>query len=127
MASFLKLGNWTGVNFMSLATPYKNGIRKYVRINADISARVYCKGAPPSLARAHDISCGGLCLYAPLELNEGDIIKVAFELPHSRMQFGVSAVVKSCNGFRYGLEFTNLTPEEVAEIQRVTRILQLAH
>jgi c-di-GMP-binding flagellar brake protein YcgR len=111
---------------MALDSPYKNGVRRYARISADISARVFCNDLPPSLARAHDISCGGLCLYAPLELREGDIIKIAFELPHSRMHFGVSAVVKNRNGFRYGVEFVDLIPQEFAEIQRVTEIIRLA-
>jgi c-di-GMP-binding flagellar brake protein YcgR len=111
---------------MGSDTPY-NSIRRYGRISADISARIFREGFSPSLARAHDISCGGLSLYAPVELKEGDVVKVAFELPHSRMQFGVSAVVKNRNGFRYGVEFTNLAPEEFAEITRVTKILELAH
>lgn len=110
---------------MGSKTPHKNGIRRHARITADISARIFCNGLPPSLARAHDISCGGLCLYAPLELKEGDVIKIAFELPHSRMKFGVSAVVKNRNGFRYGVEFVDLARQELAEIQRVTEILRL--
>ena len=92
-------------------------------MSVDISVRVFSSAMSGALGRGHDVSCGGMSLYTPLELAEGDTIKVAFELPNSRMQFGVSAVVKNRNGFRYGIEFVKLTSKEVAEIRRVTGVL----
>jgi hypothetical protein len=124
--ALLNLGTGA-IHSMSSDTLVKSGsgIRKHPRIGMDISARVFCKGGASSLARAHDISCGGLSLYAPMELAKGDVIKIAFELPHSRMRFGVSAVVKNRDGFRYGVEFLELTPQEFAEIKRVTKLLAI--
>ncbi len=101
------------------------GIRKHPRIVVDMSVRVFTDATGNSLARGHDISCGGMSLYTPLELEVGDGIKVAFELPHSRMRFGLSAVVRNRDGFRYGIEFVELTGEEFGELKRVTALLAI--
>ncbi len=105
--------------------PHQNGIRRYARMNVDITVRVLPKDTRPTFGRGHDISCGGMALYAPVELQESELVKLAFELPNSRVQFNVSAVVKNRNGFRYGVEFVELAPQELKEIKRVTEILAL--
>ncbi len=110
---------------MSLDTLAKSGIRKFPRMSVDISVRVFSNGTHGAFGRGHDVGCGGMALYTPLELAEEDKINIVFELPASQMRFGVSAVVKNRNGFRYGIEFAQLTSEESAEIKRVTRILAL--
>src|SRR5512146_3184821 len=103
---------------MTLDPPI-NGIRRYPRIAVDVSVRVSSDARRVIFARGHDISCGGMALYAPMELTEGEVVKITFELPNSRVQFNVSALVKNRNGFRYGLEFVELAPEDFKEIKRV--------
>lgn len=78
------------------------------------------------MGRAQDLSRGGMSVYVPLELAKGDVIRVMFELPHSRMRFGIEAVVKNRIGFRYGVEFLELTPSETLELERVIKILGLS-
>lgn len=89
------------------------GVRKYGRVYVDTSIRVCSNSRPPVLGRTIDIGCGGLAFYAPLELAEGDIIKLEFELPYSEMRFAVTAMVRHRSGFRYGMEFQQLTPRRV--------------
>ena len=67
-----------------------------------------------------------MAVYVPLELTVGTLLDISFQLPYSRMVFGVHAIVRNSNGFRYGVEFVNLTPSEAAEIERILSILELA-
>ncbi len=110
---------------MASDTLVNHGIRRYPRINVDISVRVFVDSGRVTFARAQDISCGGMALYVPLELPISEILKIDFELPNSRMQFVLSGMIKNRNGFRYGIEFMKLTPEQFQEIARVTQILAL--
>jgi hypothetical protein len=66
-----------------------------------------------------------MSLYIPVELAEGMELKLAFELPYSRLHFKISAAVKDRSGFCYGLEFLKITPAQSNEIDRVTGILAL--
>ncbi len=63
---------------------------------------------------------------APMQLAEGDIVNLEFELPHSGVPLKVLAVVKNRNGLRYGVEFQELTPDQFGEIARVTAILSFS-
>ncbi len=110
---------------MNPGVPASSGIRKYPRIGVDLSVRVLPNDGRATFARAHDISCGGMALYVPLDLNLEEVIKINFELPNSRVQFVVSGVVKNRNGFRYGVEFVQLTSEQSKELERVLAILAL--
>jgi PilZ domain len=104
----------------------KESARKHERVTVDVSLRVHREGSPaPTAGRSHDISCEGMSFYAPLELALGEVVRVAFELPNSRVRFALSAVVRNRIGFRYGVGFREATAAELAEIERVTAILGL--
>jgi hypothetical protein len=66
-----------------------------------------------------------MALYTPVEWELNQEIQLSFVLPYSRVQFGVRAFVRNRDGFRYGIEFANLGEQEIAEIERVTRILAM--
>lgn len=52
--------------------------------------------------RGTELSQGGMELYAGILLNPGDLLEIEFDVPiHSRL----TAVVRSRNGFCFGLEF----------------------
>lgn len=99
--------------------------RKHRRVAVDISIHVFPNSAVPTLGRTQDICRGGMAFYAPLDLVHGNVIRVTFELPYSRVRFGVAAVVIDRNGFRYGVEFLELASEEATEIDRIVGILAL--
>jgi hypothetical protein len=63
-------------------------------------------------------------IYVPLDLTVGTVVNISFQLPHSRMVFGVQAIVRHDNGFHNGVEFVNLTSSEAAEIERIISILK---
>ena len=57
--------------------------------------------------RGTEMSEGGMVLYAGILLNPGDLLEVEFDTPtHSRM----TAIVRSKNGFCFGLEFISPLP-----------------
>jgi PilZ domain len=100
-------------------------MRQYPRMMVDIAIRAFPKNGVLTNGRGHDIGSGGMAMYVPLDLALGEKFDVSFQLPYSRIMLGLHAVVRNRNGFRYGIEFERLTKEEVAEINRVTAILEL--
>jgi hypothetical protein len=109
-------------------TPAFPAKRRYPRMVVDVPVRVFASdnaGNRAIYGRGHDISVGGMAIYAPLELAEKEIVQISFELPYSRVKFGVRGVVRNRNGFRYGVSFVGLSDGESAELARITGILSL--
>jgi hypothetical protein len=100
-------------------------VRRCDRLSVNITVRVFLEKGQFTTGRGHDVGGGGMAIYVPLDLAEGTSVNISFQLPYSRMVFGVRAIVRNSNGFRYGVEFVNLTPSEAAEIERVNSILKL--
>ena len=84
--------------------------RRWERLPVDIPVRVVTsKGFSTTVVegRGTEMSEGGMTLYAGILLNPGDLLEVEFDLPtHSR----VPAIVRSKNGFCFGLEFITPLP-----------------
>lgn len=106
------------------APPTYDAVRRYIRLSANISVRVFY-GAKHTAGRGHDIGAGGMAIYVPLELAVGTSVNLSFELPYSRMVLGLRAIVRNSNGFRYGVEFVDLTSAEAEEIKRIAAIMEL--
>ena len=100
-------------------------VRRFDRLSLNIAVRVFLEKGQFTNGRGHDVGAGGIAIYVPLDLAVGTLLDISFQLPYSRMVFGVHAIVRNSNGFRYGVEFINLTPSEAVEIERVTSILEL--
>ena len=79
--------------------------RRWSRLPVDLTVRVVTsKGFSTTVVpgRGTELSEGGMVLYAGILLNPGDLLQLEFDMPfHSR----VPAVVRSRNGFCFGLEF----------------------
>jgi hypothetical protein len=105
--------------------PTRRITRRHERLPVNVSVRVFRDNAQVALGRGHDIGTGGMAVYVPLELAVGTLLDITFQLPYSRTVFGIRSIVRNNDGFRYGLEFTDLTPTESKEIDRVTSILKL--
>jgi hypothetical protein len=79
--------------------------RRWNRLPVDLTVRVVTsKGFSTTVVpgRGTELSEGGMVLYAGILLNPGDLLELEFDMPfHSR----VPAVVRSRNGFCFGLEF----------------------
>jgi hypothetical protein len=65
-----------------------------------------------------------MAIYVPIELAVGSSVNISFQLPYSRMVLGVRAIIRNSDGFRYGVEFVDLTSAEVEEIKRIVNIME---
>lgn len=79
--------------------------RRWDRLPVDLPVRVVTsKGFSTTVVsgRGTEMSEGGMVLYAGILLNPGDLLELEFDTPfHSR----IPAIVRSRNGFCFGLEF----------------------
>jgi hypothetical protein len=100
-------------------------VRRYDRLSVNISVRAFLGKGQFTDGRGHDVGAGGMAIYVPLDLAVGTLVNLSFQLPYSRIVFGVRAIVRNHNGFRYGVEFVNLTPSEAEEIKRIASVLKL--
>ncbi len=84
--------------------------RRWDRLPVDLPVRVVTsKGFSTTVVegRGTEMSEGGMVLYAGILLNPGDLLEIEFDMPSpSRM----TAIVRSKNGFCFGLEFITPLP-----------------
>ena len=85
--------------------PNPPNTRRWDRVPVDLPVRVLAsKGFSTTvvMGRGTELSEGGMMLYAGILLSPGDLLELEFDKPfHSR----VPAIVRSRNGFCFGLEF----------------------
>ncbi|MGZ4825307.1 MAG: PilZ domain-containing protein [Terriglobales bacterium] len=82
--------------------------RRWMRHEVDLPVRVFARGISQAvLGRGTELSAGGMALYAGLELRPSQTLEVEFvAASHAR----VAGVVRSREGYRFGLEFTTPLP-----------------
>jgi hypothetical protein len=66
----------------------------------------------------HDISEDGVAIYIPVELQSGSNVRIEFVAPETQQPLGIDGVVRASSGFRCGIEFRDLTPDDQAILQR---------
>jgi hypothetical protein len=89
----------------SPANPDLGNTRRWNRLPVDLPVRVITsKGFSTTVVpgRGTEMSQGGMVLYAGVLLNPGDLLEIEFETP---VPSRVPAIVRSRNGFCFGLEF----------------------
>jgi hypothetical protein len=87
------------------AMPNFDSTRRWNRLPVDLTVRVVTsKGFSTTVVegRGTEISEGGMVLYAGILLKPGDLLELEFDMP---VQSRIPAVVRSRNGFCFGLEF----------------------
>lgn len=90
--------------------------RKTPRYSIDIAIKVkvpaagglttYCFG------RGGDVGAGGLSIHLPHELVVGKSIDLTMTLPYTERAIQCRVVVRNREGFKYGVEFKELNPED---------------
>jgi PilZ domain len=90
---------------MIVIMPDSSNTRRWPRMPVEMPVRVVAsKGFSTTVVtgRGTEMSEGGMVLYAGILLNPGDLLEIEFETPGlSRLP----AIVRSRNGFCFGLEF----------------------
>jgi hypothetical protein len=70
-----------------------------------------------------DLSCDGMCAMLATDIPEGDRVEVDFVPPFSSQNLHATAVVRTRNGFRYGLALVELTPAQRDVLSRTCAAL----
>jgi hypothetical protein len=95
---------------MMATMPQSGNTRRWNRLPVDIPVRVVTsKGFSTTVVegRGTELSEGGMVLYAGILLNPGDLLEIEFDTPTLSR---VPAIVRSRNGFCFGLEFITPLP-----------------
>ena len=106
------------------------GVRRWHRYNIDVRLKVSVqeKGNSASVfGRARNLSQGGMGAYIPCEVPLGGSMVIEVTFPYTVKEVRLSAVVRSVDGFRYGLEFQRLPEEARALIVKSCEAWQSQH
>ena len=92
--------------------------RRSIRVQVDIPVQIFtntfsCAG------RGHELGLVGMAVHVPIDLHEGDSIRIMFQPPNSKARFGLFGRIRNRENFRYGIEFSDLGAAEAAELTRV--------
>jgi len=85
--------------------------RRWTRYKIDVRLKVSFADAgkqASAFGRANSLSRGGLGAYIPCSIPVGTTVGLELTFPYSPTEARLEAVIRSCEGFRYGLEFTRV-------------------
>jgi hypothetical protein len=89
--------------------------RRWVRYKIDVRLRVsfiLSDGkASDAFGRANNLSHGGIEAYIPCSIALGALVQAELTFPECHKEVKVKAVIRTCEGFRYGLELTEISGE----------------
>jgi hypothetical protein len=109
---------------MNLSTEQTSAsMRRSPRVAVDFAVQVFASRMT-CCGRGHELGRYGMAVHVPVELHVGESIRIMFQPPGSRMRFGLNGRIRNVKGFRYGLEFVEISSAELAELERV--VSQLA-
>lgn len=101
--------------------------RRWSRFSMEMRVELYPGQRDPRIyGRAVDLSEGGLSILTVDELKLGETIPIAFTIPQTNQLFRFECVVRTHDGYKYGLEFLNVKQadrKELAEFGRIMKIL----
>ena len=95
--------------------------RRWMRHKVDIRLKVMpISGSASEVAfgRGNTLSHGGIGAYIPCSFSPGAAVHVELVFPGTTREVKVKALVRSCEGFRYGLEFVEMLPAIQAAIDK---------
>ena len=99
--------------------------RRWSRYRVEVRVKVKLANRGAVYGQGSDISEGGMALFVPTELENGQTIQAELMLPYCREKVLLRGVVRNRAGFRYGLEFSSLTDHEKMLIERVCHALAM--
>jgi len=101
-----------------MTQPGSIDLRRWPRHKVDVRLKVSFgegKSGQSAFGRANNLSQGGLGAYIPCAIPVGATVVLEVSFPYSPTEVKVKALVRSCEGFRYGLEFLNV-PDHVRAV-----------
>jgi len=89
--------------------------RRWTRIKVDFRVRLCWElegQLQREVVRATSLAAGGMAVLSPSALPVDTSVELEFMLPGTGREFRLSGKIRSGRGFRYGLEFLNVSDEE---------------
>jgi hypothetical protein len=86
--------------------------RRWARHRIDVRLKVsyrHERNMTSAYGRANSLSHGGIGAYIPCTIPVGDTVSLELTFPYSSTEAKLDAIVRSCEGFRYGLEFIRVS------------------
>jgi c-di-GMP-binding flagellar brake protein YcgR len=86
--------------------------RRWTRHKIDVRLKVsFLNDGKDTAAfgRANSLSLGGIGAYIPCSIPVGETVSLELTFPHTSTEARLRAVIRSCEGFRYGLEFVEIS------------------
>lgn len=88
--------------------------RRWTRHRIDVRLKVSFrgeKGVSSVFGRGNTLGQGGMGAYIPAAIPLGETVSIDVTFPYSPAEMKLRAIVRNCEGFRYGLEFIDLQEE----------------
>jgi len=101
--------------------------RRWKRYKVEMRLKIFLQNQSQkfTFAQGSDISEGGMAAYIPLDLTPGESVEVEFIFAYSKSTVRVVADVRNKNGFRYGMEYSKISPEDREILLRALKNLEL--
>jgi PilZ domain len=96
-------------------------LRRWPRYKIDVRLKVSIgegKDSSAAFGRGNNLSHSGMGAYIPCAIPVGANVLLELKFPYSTTEVKVRAVVRSCEGFRYGLEFVDVPADTRAVIEK---------
>jgi hypothetical protein len=96
-------------------------LRRWTRHKIDVRLKVsFPQGRDNNTAfgRGNNLSSGGMGAYIPCAIPVGAKVLLEVSFPYSTVEVRVAAIVRTCEGFRYGLEFVDVPADIRAVIEK---------
>jgi c-di-GMP-binding flagellar brake protein YcgR len=87
------------------------GIRRFQRFRIDVRVKLSAGiGAErvTVFGRGTDVSEGGMAMYLPAEIAAGTPVEMELTFPYTAQAIKIGGKVRNADGFRYGVEFSEL-------------------
>jgi len=101
--------------------------RRWTRYTVDVPVRLITH-RPTKVAiaegRGSELNCGGMTVYAGVELSAADQVEVEFTPPYSGTPIRVRCFVRSRHGYTYGVEFITENDTDYESVGQIESILK---
>ena len=110
----------------SMQDPTHDNKRRWFRFPLEMRVELYAgKRDPRIYGRAVDLSEGGLSILTVDELKIGEQLPVAFTIPQTNERFQFDSIVRTKEGYKYGIEFLDVKQAERKELAEFGRIMKI--